>query len=245
MNERYSPLTQIDTSNVSQLKGVWRTHLDGSGVAAKYSAESQPVVYKGVIYIDDGRGRRLRGQRRDRQDPLDVQVGDLTEDLDRLLRLAEPRRRDRRRPRVPGPARRQGRRARPADGQRALDEAAREVAARPDDHCGADLRRRQDLHRRRRRGVRHALVPRGDGRRDRQAGLALVHDRRAGSSPAATRGPPARRSTCAAAPRSGRRPPSTRSSASSTSRPATPAPTGSAATGPARTSTPRRSSRST
>jgi quinohemoprotein ethanol dehydrogenase len=54
MNERYSPLTQIDTSNVSQLKGVWRTHLDGSGVGAKYSAESQPVVYKGVIYSTTG-----------------------------------------------------------------------------------------------------------------------------------------------------------------------------------------------
>jgi glucose dehydrogenase len=53
-NERYSPLTQIDTSNVSQLKGVWRTHLNGSGVGAKYSAESQPVVYKGVIYVSTG-----------------------------------------------------------------------------------------------------------------------------------------------------------------------------------------------
>jgi quinohemoprotein ethanol dehydrogenase len=54
MNERYSPLDQIDTSNVSQLKGVWRTHLDGSGVGAKYSAESQPVVYKGVMYVTTG-----------------------------------------------------------------------------------------------------------------------------------------------------------------------------------------------
>jgi quinohemoprotein ethanol dehydrogenase len=53
-NERYSPLDQINTSNVSQLKGVWRTHLDGSGLAAKYSAEGQPVVYKGVIYITTG-----------------------------------------------------------------------------------------------------------------------------------------------------------------------------------------------
>jgi quinohemoprotein ethanol dehydrogenase len=53
-NERYSPLDQIDTSNVSQLKGVWRTHLRGSGVGAKYSAESQPVVYKGVIYVSTG-----------------------------------------------------------------------------------------------------------------------------------------------------------------------------------------------
>jgi len=54
MNERYSPLDQIDTSNVSKLKGIWRTHLNGSGVAAKYSAESQPVVYKGVIYVTTG-----------------------------------------------------------------------------------------------------------------------------------------------------------------------------------------------
>ena len=53
-NERYSPLDQIDTSNVSQLKGVWMTHLDGSGVGAKYSAESQPVVWKGVMYVSTG-----------------------------------------------------------------------------------------------------------------------------------------------------------------------------------------------
>jgi PQQ-dependent dehydrogenase (methanol/ethanol family) len=53
-NERYSPLTQLNTSNISQVKGVWRTHLGGSGITAKYSAEGQPVVYKGVIYIATG-----------------------------------------------------------------------------------------------------------------------------------------------------------------------------------------------
>ena len=53
-NERYSPLDTINASNVSQLKGVWRTHLNGSGIAAKYSGESQPVVWKGVIYITTG-----------------------------------------------------------------------------------------------------------------------------------------------------------------------------------------------
>jgi quinohemoprotein ethanol dehydrogenase len=53
-NERYSPLGQISTSNIAQVKGVWRTHLDGSGLAAKYSGEGQPVVYKGVIYITTG-----------------------------------------------------------------------------------------------------------------------------------------------------------------------------------------------
>jgi quinohemoprotein ethanol dehydrogenase len=52
-NQRYSTLDEIDTSNVSQLKGVWLTHLR-SGTAAKYSGESQPLEYKGVIYIPTG-----------------------------------------------------------------------------------------------------------------------------------------------------------------------------------------------
>jgi len=53
-NQRYSPLDEIDTSNVKDLKGVWMTHLRDSGLAAKYSAESQPIVYKGVIYVPTG-----------------------------------------------------------------------------------------------------------------------------------------------------------------------------------------------
>jgi PQQ-dependent dehydrogenase (methanol/ethanol family) len=53
-NQRYSPLTEITTANVSGLKGVWRTHLRGSALAAKYSAESQPIVYKGTIYVPTG-----------------------------------------------------------------------------------------------------------------------------------------------------------------------------------------------
>lgn len=56
-NERYSPLDEIDTSNVSQLKGVWMTHLKGSAKAAKYSAEGQPIVYDGVVYIPTGEDR--------------------------------------------------------------------------------------------------------------------------------------------------------------------------------------------
>src|SRR3954468_20455645 len=53
-NQRYSPLDEIDTGNVSKLKGVWMTHLRGSATAAKYSAESQPVEYKGTIYVPTG-----------------------------------------------------------------------------------------------------------------------------------------------------------------------------------------------
>ena len=59
--------------------------------------------------------RRLRRLGRQRQDPLAVQGESRPEDLDGLLRLAEPWRRDRRRPRLSRPARRQGARARPED----------------------------------------------------------------------------------------------------------------------------------
>jgi PQQ-dependent dehydrogenase (methanol/ethanol family) len=52
-NQRYSTLSQINSGNVGQLKGVWRTHL-GSGSAAKYSQEATPVVYEGVMYIPTG-----------------------------------------------------------------------------------------------------------------------------------------------------------------------------------------------
>jgi alcohol dehydrogenase (cytochrome c) len=53
LNSRYSPLDDINTSNISRLKGVWRTHL-GSGSAAKYSQEATPVVFEGVMYIPTG-----------------------------------------------------------------------------------------------------------------------------------------------------------------------------------------------
>ena len=53
-NQRYSPLNEINSSNVSRLNGVWHTHLRGSALAAKYSAESQPLVYNGTIYVPTG-----------------------------------------------------------------------------------------------------------------------------------------------------------------------------------------------
>ena len=53
-NRRYSPLTQLNRDNVSQLKAVWRTRLGGSGVGVKYSGEAQPIVQDGVIYVITG-----------------------------------------------------------------------------------------------------------------------------------------------------------------------------------------------
>jgi quinohemoprotein ethanol dehydrogenase len=53
-NQRYSPLTAINRDNVKDLKGVWRTHLNGSGIGAQYSGQAQPLVYDGVIYTVTG-----------------------------------------------------------------------------------------------------------------------------------------------------------------------------------------------
>ena len=53
-NRRYSPLTQINPSNVNELKGVWRTQLGGSGIGPQYSGEAEPIVYDGVLYIATG-----------------------------------------------------------------------------------------------------------------------------------------------------------------------------------------------
>jgi quinohemoprotein ethanol dehydrogenase len=53
-NQRFSSLDEINDSNVKQLKGIWLTHLRKSAVAAKYSAESQPIEYDGVIYVPTG-----------------------------------------------------------------------------------------------------------------------------------------------------------------------------------------------
>src|SRR5215831_10573588 len=53
-NQRYSPLTAINRANVSQLKGVWRARLRGSGTAPQYSGFAQPIVYDGVAYVSTG-----------------------------------------------------------------------------------------------------------------------------------------------------------------------------------------------
>jgi quinohemoprotein ethanol dehydrogenase len=52
-NSRYSTLDQIDTSNVGNLKLEWVTSL-GSGKEFKYSGESTPIVYDGVMFTITG-----------------------------------------------------------------------------------------------------------------------------------------------------------------------------------------------
>src|SRR5499427_235803 len=53
-NQRYSPLTAINRANVTQLKGVWRTRLRGSGAAPQYSGFAQPIVHDGIAYVSTG-----------------------------------------------------------------------------------------------------------------------------------------------------------------------------------------------
>ena len=53
-NQRYSPLTQINRDNIDGLKPLWSINLDGSGVGPQYSAEAQPLVHEGVIFVITG-----------------------------------------------------------------------------------------------------------------------------------------------------------------------------------------------
>jgi alcohol dehydrogenase (cytochrome c) len=53
-NQRYSPLTEINRSNVAGLKGVWRARLNGSGTGQQFSGEAQIVVYDDTAYVSTG-----------------------------------------------------------------------------------------------------------------------------------------------------------------------------------------------
>ncbi len=53
-NQRYSPLQQIDRSNVKELKAVWRASLRGSGLDRKNSGQGQMLEHEGVLYVITG-----------------------------------------------------------------------------------------------------------------------------------------------------------------------------------------------
>jgi alcohol dehydrogenase (cytochrome c) len=53
-NQRYSPLVQIDRTNVAKLKANWRASLNGSGLSPRAGNQAQPIVYDGVVYIMTG-----------------------------------------------------------------------------------------------------------------------------------------------------------------------------------------------
>jgi quinohemoprotein ethanol dehydrogenase len=55
-NQRYSPLAEINRTNVDRLKAVWRASLNGSGLNPRDGNQAQPIVYDGVVYIMTGEG---------------------------------------------------------------------------------------------------------------------------------------------------------------------------------------------
>ena len=53
-NQRYSPLTGLNTGNIAGMKADWITHLNGSGAGPRNSAQAQPLFWEGVLYISTG-----------------------------------------------------------------------------------------------------------------------------------------------------------------------------------------------
>ena len=53
-NQRYSSLSQINRGNVAQVKAVWRTSLNGSGLGQGYSQQAQALFYEGILYVVTG-----------------------------------------------------------------------------------------------------------------------------------------------------------------------------------------------
>ena len=126
-NQRYSTLTQIDTTNVKQLKGAWMTRLKGSGFGGKYSFEATPLVKDGIMYIITGN---------DDVFALNAKTGEILwerwsgidEDLDGLLRLGQSWFGNGRGNGISRSARCQCRRARHQDRQGGVEDADRGLA---------------------------------------------------------------------------------------------------------------------
>ena len=129
-----------------------------------------------------GRERRVRGQRRQRRDPLGVPRESRSEEQRRVLRLDEPRRGARRRQGVRRPARRQARRARPTYRQSRVAGASGALAGGLHDHGGTAFLRRPRVHGVRRRRTRHSRPRKGIRRAQRQAQVDVLHGARTGRS---------------------------------------------------------------
>ena len=97
-NTRYSTLTQINRSNVKNLKGAWVMHL-GSGLGQKYSLEGTPIVKDGVMYIATGNDDVFALDAQDRRADLGAPLRHRAEHQHGVLRLGQSRRRGRRRAR--------------------------------------------------------------------------------------------------------------------------------------------------
>ena len=52
-NQRYSPLTLLDRSNVKDLKALWRTSM-GTGAAPNNSGQAQILHHQGTLFVING-----------------------------------------------------------------------------------------------------------------------------------------------------------------------------------------------
>src|SRR5690606_33167740 len=50
LNQRYSPLDEINRENVKDLKAVWRASLQGSGVTPRAGNQAEVLYYEGTLY---------------------------------------------------------------------------------------------------------------------------------------------------------------------------------------------------
>ena len=218
-NQRHSPLTQITPANVHRLTAQWQFQTDTLG-----KFEAAPLVFDGVIYvtgpldtgwaIDARTGRQIWRYRRDLPRGLIACCGLVNRGFgvlgDRLFKTTLDAH-------VVAISRKTG----------AL-EWDTAMANYRNGYSGttAPLVVKDKVHRRRRRRrVRHARFHRCLRCAERQAGLAVLHDRRARTIPATARGAaPTRRRGSTAADRSGCPAPTIRSSISCTGAPATPGP---------------------
>lgn len=53
LNQRYSPLTQINRFNVKEMKAVWKTEM-GSGAELKNGGQTQILHYEGTLFVSNG-----------------------------------------------------------------------------------------------------------------------------------------------------------------------------------------------
>jgi len=53
-NQRYSPLDQINKSNIAGMQAEWRVHMNGSGSGPNHSGQAQPLYYDGTLYTVTG-----------------------------------------------------------------------------------------------------------------------------------------------------------------------------------------------
>ena len=52
-SQRFSPLSQINTSNVDQLKVIWAYQMQPTGISGAGLQESTPLVSDGILYLTE------------------------------------------------------------------------------------------------------------------------------------------------------------------------------------------------